>query len=466
MNDLIDSTDLTPNTPEFSVSELSARIKRLIETEFEYVRIKGELGRVSKPGSGHVYMDLKDDRASIACVIWKGTISRINVNLEEGMEVIVTGRLTTFSGQSKYQIIIEYVAPAGVGALMAMLEKRKKKLSEEGLFDLANKKALPYLPIHIGVITSPTGAVIKDIMHRLNDRFPSRVTIWPVVVQGENCAKEVTNAINGFNQLADAPDLIIVARGGGSIEDLWGFNEEIVVRATFSSKIPIISAVGHETDTTLIDFASDVRAPTPTAAAEIAVPVKQELVVALSSLENRQKKSIFLMLKNKTQRVADLSKGLPKGEDLFLSQRQKIDFIADKLPKSLIVLNQNLKLRMFAISAKLNIKVIEQNVEYKKHEVRSLDNQIRRSISELLNQLRFQLNAVERLRQNLGYRETLKRGYVVLRDMNGPVVSSVNIGKTVGPISAEFYDGKVTLVDKKKKISTKKIMSKDQGKLI
>ena len=466
MNDLIDSTDLTPNTPEFSVSELSARIKRLIETEFEYVRIKGELGRVSKPGSGHVYMDLKDDRASIACVIWKGTISRINVNLEEGMEVIVTGRLTTFSGQSKYQIIIEYVAPAGVGALMAMLEKRKKKLNEEGLFDLANKKALPYLPIHIGVITSPTGAVIKDIMHRLNDRFPSRVTIWPVVVQGENCAKEVTNAINGFNQLADAPDLIIVARGGGSIEDLWGFNEEIVVRATFSSKIPIISAVGHETDTTLIDFASDVRAPTPTAAAEIAVPVKQELVVALSSLENRQKKSIFLMLKNKTQRVADLSKGLPKGEDLFLSQRQKIDFIADKLPKSLIVLNQNLKLRMFAISAKLNIKVIEQNVEYKKHEVRSLDNQIRRSISELLNQLRFQLNAVERLRQNLGYRETLKRGYVVLRDMNGPVVSSVNIGKTVGPISAEFYDGKVTLVDKKKKISTKKIMSKDQGKLI
>jgi len=466
MNDLIDSTDLTPNTPEFSVSELSARIKRLIETEFEYVRIKGELGRVSKPGSGHVYMDLKDDRASIACVIWKGTISRINVNLEEGMEVIVTGRLTTFSGQSKYQIIIEHVAPAGVGALMAMLEKRKKKLNEEGLFDLANKKALPYLPIHIGVITSPTGAVIKDIMHRLNDRFPSRVTIWPVVVQGENCAKEVTNAINGFNQLADAPDLIIVARGGGSIEDLWGFNEEIVVRATFSSKIPIISAVGHETDTTLIDFASDVRAPTPTAAAEIAVPVKQELVVALSSLENRQKKSIFLMLKNKTQRVADLSKGLPKGEDLFLSQRQKIDFIADKLPKSLIVLNQNLKLRMFAISAKLNIKVIEQNVEYKKHEVRSLDNQIRRSISELLNQLRFQLNAVERLRQNLGYRETLKRGYVVLRDMNGPVVSSVNIGKTDGPISAEFYDGKVTLVDKKKKISTKKIMSKDQGKLI
>ena len=276
MNDLIDSADLKINTPEFSVSEISSGIKKLIETEFDHVRVKGELGRVSKPASGHVYMDLKDDRASLACVMWKGSISKINIELEEGMEVIVTGRLTTFSGQSKYQIIAEHVVPAGAGALMAMLEERKKKLNEEGLFDLKNKKPIPYLPTHIGVITSPTGAVIKDIMHRLNDRFPSRVTIWPVVVQGENCAHQVASAISGFNQLNDAPDLIIVARGGGSLEDLWGFNEEIVVRATFSSKIPIISAIGHETDTTLIDYASDVRAPTPTAAAEMAVPVREE----------------------------------------------------------------------------------------------------------------------------------------------------------------------------------------------
>ena len=467
MNDLIDSADLKVNTPEFSVSEISTSIKKLIETEFDHVRVRGELGRVSKPASGHVYMDLKDDRASLACVMWKGSVSKINIELEEGMEVIVTGRLTTFSGQSKYQIIIEHVVPAGAGALMAMLEKRKKKLSEEGLFDIINKKPIPYLPTHIGVITSPTGAVIKDIMHRLNDRFPSRVTIWPVVVQGESCAQEVASAISGFNQLNDAPDLIIVARGGGSLEDLWGFNEEIVVRATFSSKIPIISAVGHETDTTLIDYASDVRAPTPTAAAEMAVPVRDELSVALLSLENRKKKSLLLFLQNKKQRILDLSRGLPKGEDLFLTQRQKIDFLADKLPNALITLNQRFKMRVLAFSSKLNVKVIEQNIKYKRNEVKSLDNQIKRLVLNIFDQFKYNLNSVERLRQNLGYRETLKRGYVVLRDRKGPLVSSADIPNTVGPISAEFFDGQVLLVDKKKKqVKRNERNLTEQGKLI
>ena len=467
MNDLIDSADLKVNTPEFSVSEISTSIKKLIETEFDHVRVKGELGRVSKPASGHIYMDLKDDRASLACVMWKGSISKVNIELEEGMEVIVTGRLTTFSGQSKYQIIIEHVVPAGAGALMAMLEKRKKKLSEEGLFDIINKKPIPYLPTHIGVITSPTGAVIKDIMHRLNDRFPSRVTIWPVVVQGESCAQQVASAISGFNQLNDAPDLIIVARGGGSLEDLWGFNEEIVVRATFSSKIPIISAVGHETDTTLIDYVSDVRAPTPTAAAEMAVPVREELSVALSSLENRKKKSLLLFMQNKKQRILDLSRGLPKGEDLFLTQRQKIDFLADKLPNALIALNQRFKMRVLAFSSKLNVKVIEQNIKYKRNEVKSLDNQIKRLVLNIFDQFKYKLNSVERLRQNLGYRETLKRGYVVLRDRKGPLVSSADIPKTVGPISAEFFDGRVLLVDKKnKQVKRDERNIKEQGNLI
>jgi len=467
MNDLIDSADLKVNTPEFSVSEISTSIKKLIETEFDHVRVKGELGRVSKPASGHIYMDLKDDRASLACVMWKGSISKVNIELEEGMEVIVTGRLTTFSGQSKYQIIIEHVVPAGAGALMAMLEKRKKKLSEEGLFDIINKKPIPYLPTHIGVITSPTGAVIKDIMHRLNDRFPSRVTIWPVVVQGESCAQQVASAISGFNQLNDAPDLIIVARGGGSLEDLWGFNEEIVARATFSSKIPIISAVGHETDTTLIDYVSDVRAPTPTAAAEMAVPVREELSVALSSLENRKKKSLLLFMQNKKQRILDLSRGLPKGEDLFLTQRQKIDFLADKLPNALIALNQRFKMRVLAFSSKLNVKVIEQNIKYKRNEVKSLDNQIKRLVLNIFDQFKYKLNSVERLRQNLGYRETLKRGYVVLRDRKGPLMSSADIPKTVGPISAEFFDGRVLLVDKKnKQVKRDERNIKEQGNLI
>ena len=467
MSDLIDSADLKVNTPEFSVSEISTSIKKLIETEFDHVRVKGELGRVSKPASGHIYMDLKDDRASLACVMWKGSISKVNIELEEGMEVIVTGRLTTFSGQSKYQIIIEHVVPAGAGALMAMLDKRKKKLSEEGLFDIINKKPIPYLPTHIGVITSPTGAVIKDIMHRLNDRFPSRVTIWPVVVQGESCAQQVSSAISGFNQLNDAPDLIIVARGGGSLEDLWGFNEEIVVRATFSSKIPIISAVGHETDTTLIDYVSDVRAPTPTAAAEMAVPVREELCIALLSLENRKKKSLLLFLQNKKQRILDLSRGLPKGEDLFLTQRQKIDFLADKLPNALIALNQRFKMRVLAFSSKLNVKVIEQNIKYKRNEVKSLDNQIKRLVLNIFDQFKYKLNSVERLRQNLGYRETLKRGYVVLRDRKGPLMSSADIPKTVGPISAEFFDGQVLLVDKrKKKVKRDERNIKEQGNLI
>ncbi len=271
------------NTPEFSVTELSGAVKRAIEGEFGHVRVRGEVGRVSRPRSGHIYLDLKDDRSVISGVVWKGVSARLEQQPEEGMEVIATGRLTTFPGQSKYQIVIEDIRPAGVGALMAMLEKRKALLAGEGLFDDARKRPLPYLPEVIGVVTSPSGAVIRDILHRLRERFPRKVLIWPVAVQGKGCAPEVVRAIEGFNRMKPGgamprPDLLIVARGGGSVEDLWGFNEEAVARAAAASDIPLISAVGHETDTTLIDFVSDRRAPTPTAAAEIAVPVRMELL--------------------------------------------------------------------------------------------------------------------------------------------------------------------------------------------
>ena len=282
--DLIDDNPAPQgNQPEFTVSELSGAVKRVIEGEFGLVRVRGEVGRVSRPASGHVYFDLKDDRAVLAAIAWKGQAARMRGMLEEGMEVVATGRLTTFPGQSKYQIIVEEVAPAGAGALMAMLEKRRAQLQAEGLFDPARKKPIPYLPRVIGVITSPSGAVIRDILHRLRDRFPRPVLIWPVAVQGANCAPEVAAAIRGFNALPEGgpiprPDVLIVARGGGSIEDLWGFNEEIVVRAAADSRIPLISAVGHETDTTLIDYAADLRAPTPTAAAELAVPVRLDLI--------------------------------------------------------------------------------------------------------------------------------------------------------------------------------------------
>src|SRR5512146_2417271 len=282
------------NLMEWTVSELSAALKRTVEDAYGYVRVRGEVSgfRGASP-SGHCYFRLKDDKAVLEAVVWKGTFGRMRVKPEEGLDVIVSGRLTTFPGSSKYQIVIDSLEPAGIGALMKLLEERKKKLAAEGLFDEARKQLLPFLPEVIGVVTSPTGAVIRDILHRLEDRFPRRVLVWPVRVQGETSAAEVANAIRGFNALPQRgplprPDLIIVARGGGSLEDLWSFNEEIVVRAAAASMIPLISAVGHETDITLIDFAADRRAPTPTAAAEIAVPVRADLMTTLSNLGSRK----------------------------------------------------------------------------------------------------------------------------------------------------------------------------------
>ncbi len=281
------------NIPEWTVSELSSALKRSIEDNFGYVRVRGEIsGFKGAHSSGHCYFALKDENARIEAVIWRGNFARMRIKPEEGMEVVVTGRLTTYPGRSTYQIIIESLAPAGLGALMALLEERKKRLAAEGLFDPARKQLLPFLPEVIGVITSPTGAVIRDILHRLADRFPRRVLVWPVRVQGDGSAEEVAAAIRGFNALPAQgplrqPDLLIVARGGGSIEDLWSFNEEIVVRAAADSMIPLISAVGHETDTTLIDYVADQRAPTPTAAAEMAVPVRVELISKLANIARR-----------------------------------------------------------------------------------------------------------------------------------------------------------------------------------
>ena len=282
------------NVVEWSVSELSAALRRTVEDAYGYVRVRGEISGFKGPSpSGHVYFRLKDDKAVLEAVIWKGNFARMRVRPEEGLDVIVSGKLTTFAGSSKYQIVIDSLEPAGIGALMKLLEERKKKLAAEGLFDEARKQLLPFLPRVIGVVTSPTGAVIRDILHRLEDRFPRHVLVWPVRVQGETSAAEVAAAIHGFNALPEngslpRPDLIIVARGGGSLEDLWSFNEEIVVRAAAASMIPLISAVGHETDVTLIDFASDRRAPTPTAAAEMAVPVRAELLSTLASLGSRK----------------------------------------------------------------------------------------------------------------------------------------------------------------------------------
>lgn len=329
------------NAAEFTVSEIAQAVKRTVEDSFGYVRVRGEIsGFRGQHASGHAYFTLKDADAAIDAVVWKGNYAKLAFKPEEGLEVIATGRLTTFPRSSKYQIVIENIEPAGAGALMALLEERRKKLLAEGLFARERKRALPYLPRVIGVITSPTGAVIRDILHRLDDRFPCHVLVWPVRVQGETCAPEVVNAITGFNGLAangaiPRPDLLIVARGGGSIEDLWGFNEESVVRAVAESGIPIISAVGHETDTTLSDYAADLRAPTPTAAAEAAVPVRAELIAYVEDLGQRQRNGTRRLALSYRDRLRAAAAGLPRATDLVATHRQRLDHAASNLLSAL-----------------------------------------------------------------------------------------------------------------------------------
>jgi exodeoxyribonuclease VII large subunit len=325
------------NAAEITVTELSNALRRTLEDRFGYVRVRGEISGYRGPhSSGHVYFSLKDAGARLDAVIWKGVFQRMRTRPEEGLEVIATGKITTFGAKSSYQIVVESIEPAGVGALLAQLEARRRKLAAEGLFDPARKQLLPYMPKVIGVVTSPTGAVIRDILHRLADRFPVHVVVWPVRVQGETSAAEVSRAILGFNAAsADGPiprpDLLIVARGGGSLEDLWGFNEEIVVRAAAESEIPLIAAVGHETDWTLIDHVADMRAPTPTAAAELSVPVRSELLARLADLDGRGRGAMLRFAQRRRGDLRALARALPSGEALLASARQRLDQAASAI---------------------------------------------------------------------------------------------------------------------------------------
>lgn len=323
------------NAPALSVSELSAALKRTVEDGFAHVRVRGEISGFKRVASGHCYFTLKDDAACIDAVIWRGSANAIRFQPEDGIEVVATGRLTTYPARSRYQIVVERLELAGQGALMALLDKRRRALAAEGLFDEAKKRALPFAPRRIGVVTSPTGAVIRDILHRLEDRFPTHVTLWPVPVQGEGAAEKVAAAIQGFNALAEPPDLLIVARGGGSIEDLWAFNEEVVVRAVAGSAIPVISAVGHETDTTLCDYAADRRAPTPTAAAEMAVPVRAELLASVRELGGRAERCARRTAERGAEQLQALLRHWPAREALLAPQQQKLDDLAERLPRGL-----------------------------------------------------------------------------------------------------------------------------------
>ncbi|WP_172122575.1 MULTISPECIES: exodeoxyribonuclease VII large subunit [unclassified Devosia] len=357
---------LLTNAAEFTVSEIAQAVKRTVEDEFGSVRVRGEIsGFRGQHASGHCYFTLKDENAAIDAVVWKTSYPRLSFKPEEGMEVIASGRLTTFPRSSKYQIVIDNIEPAGAGALMALLEERRKKLLAEGLFARERKRPLPYLPRVIGVITSPTGAVIRDILHRLEDRFPSHVLVWPVRVQGDTCAPEVVAALEGFNGLAvggaiPRPDLLILARGGGSIEDLWGFNEEAVVRAVANSAIPVISAVGHETDTTLVDYASDMRAPTPTAAAEAAVPVRAELIGYVDDLGARQRGASRRLANNARDRYRAVAAGLPRASDLVATQRQRLDHASSNLFSCLRHSVQEQRMRLSRVEPKLRPQLLEQ----------------------------------------------------------------------------------------------------------
>lgn len=450
MSDLIDSPVKGENAPEFSVSELSSVLKRMIEGEFSNVRIRGEVGRVSRPASGHLYFDLKDDKSVIASVTWKGQASKLVTQPEEGLEVVATGKITTFAGQSRYQMIVSEMSVAGIGALMAQLEKRKKKLEAEGLFDKSIKKEIPYLPEIIGVVTSPSGAVIQDILHRLSDRFPRKVLLWPVAVQGERCAPDVAAAINGFNRLTPGgamprPELIIVARGGGSIEDLWGFNEESVVRAAAESEIPLISAVGHETDTTLIDLASDLRAPTPTAAAEYAVPVRADLMGWLSSMDERRVRSLSTGLEIKRQRLKDLSRGLPAPDELVAMSTQRLDSISERLPRALITVSNNKRTILLQTSAGLRGSLLKNKLVDRSEAINRFVKSIQSNMKVIIQRNQSALESLERLRQTLGYEATLQRGYAVIRNENGGIVTSVKVADVSKSLEIEFQDGKTSL---------------------
>lgn len=511
--DMFEDATEGQNNPEYSVTELSGAIKRVIEGEFGHVRIRAEVGRVSRPRSGHIYLDLKDDKSVISGVIWKGVSARLETQPEEGMEVIATGRVTTFGGQSKYQIVIEDIKPAGMGALMALLEKRKTMLAAEGLFDASRKRPLPYLPEVIGVVTSPSGAVIRDILHRLRDRFPRKVLIWPVAVQGAKCAPEVARAIEGFNALTPGgalprPDLLIVARGGGSVEDLWGFNEEVVARAVAGSDIPLISAVGHETDTTLIDFVSDKRAPTPTAAAELAVPVRHELMAWLDGQSARMGQLLSQGLSARGQRLRDMARALPRAEALLDGPRQRLDRAADRLEPALIAGVQRRRVHLSEISGSLRPATLRQRIANDRRRLDGLasrlpvalarstqarrdrfearaqgfrpealarDRDAKRDAFERVSQRLSEagqrqikgwhqrLEALERLRATLGYEATLERGFAVVRS-GGDVVTTAVAAKKAAALEIQFADGRMD-VGGKAPPRKKDVPPGDQGSL-
>ncbi|WP_029010983.1 exodeoxyribonuclease VII large subunit [Azospirillum halopraeferens] len=478
------------NLPEYSVGDLARALKRTIEDAYGFVRVRGEISQPKRHSSGHIYLRLKDDTAVLEAVCWRGTAAKLAVRPEEGLEVIVTGRITTYPGRSQYQLIIETMEPAGEGALLKMLEERKRRLAAEGLFDQERKKPLPFLPDVIGVITSPTGAVIRDILHRLDDRFPRHVLLWPVAVQGETAAAQVAAAIEGFNRLPGGgpvprPDLLIVARGGGSLEDLMAFNEEVVVRAAAASRIPLISAVGHETDTTLIDFASDRRAPTPTAAAEMAVPVRAELLSRVLDGARRLIDGTHRLLEERRTRVEGLGRGLGDPRALLEGHAQRLDDRAERLemavaavlerrrtraaelaarlrhPRERLAEARNaLTLNARALDAALRHAVMAAGTRYERTAARfslrpvvlrvsdggrrleDFAPRLARGYAKLVEDRAARLATAGQLLESYSYKGVLARGFAVVEDRDGRPLTGAAQATAGRPVTLVFHDGR------------------------
>jgi exodeoxyribonuclease VII large subunit len=439
----------TTNLVEYSVSELAFALRRTVEEAYGLIRLRGEIsGFKGRHSSGHCYFTLKDEGASIEAVIWKSTFQRLKFKPEQGLEVVVRGRVTTYPGKSTYQIVIDELEPARAGALMALLEQRKKMLAAEGLFHEARKKRLPFLPRIIGVVTSPTGAVIRDILHRLEDRFPCHVLVWPVRVQGETCAIEVSAAILGFNRLdgegpIPRPDLIIVARGGGSLEDLWGFNEESVARAVAASTIPLISAVGHETDWTIIDLVADFRAPTPTAAAERAVPVRAELLITVTQHGLRVATSLRRRIEGERHRFAGLARGLPRKGNILDLPRQRFDHAATRLKRALIANTQAHRTWLERCGSRLRPHIVARAALASRERLIRLDRARARSVANLLDRSRARLDAQAKLLGTLGYHNVLARGFALVRASDGAMLRRASEIKPGAALDIEFADGHV-----------------------
>lgn len=483
------SFSATHNQPEYSVSEISGALKRVVEDTFGYVRVRGEISGFKRAASGHLYLDLKDANAVLNAVCWKGVASRFSFKPEDGVEVICTGKLTTYGGRSNYQMVIESMEPAGAGALMALLEKRKQALAAEGLFDASRKRSLPFLPRTIGVITSPTGAVIRDILHRIQDRFPLHVLVCPVRVQGEGAAEEIARAITGMNALPQdglipRPDVLIVARGGGSIEDLWAFNEEIVVRAAAASTIPLISAVGHETDTTLIDYASDMRAPTPTAAAEMAVPVREDLLLHTKQQGLRLEGALRRHIQHQHTHLQGLARGLPRPQQIIATRQQRLDDRAERFclalpsvierkhrtleqlgarllhPKQLLQLKAqqvhmtHLRLQqtlprimqtnhhhLQQLSTRLQTSRLSQRLQERALQLHRLHDQLTHRIRNHIEKQHHNVQLAAAMLEHLNYQKVLERGFVLVRTASGEPITSAHTLPSRAPITLQFRDG-------------------------